>query len=111
MTREERNKLKDIERKEKLIEIFNCFDSLNGDLTAISMKFDMSKSTVSLLLRSNLIYELIAEGKLTSEDYQKIKDKLLENKQAGNKKGGEVYKEKYEPVFDESHRIVGRRRK
>lgn len=107
MTREEYRLARKQEKKDKIKRIFECFLKFDGDFKTIADEVGVHKSRVSTLLSDEVIMEMIREKELLLEDYEKIKNKIVENQIRGRKKGGDSFKEKHEVVFNDSHRITG----
>lgn len=101
--------LKQLEEKQKELikKVIDIFDTFDGDLTKIGIETKKSKQTISRVLNSELFEKMVKNGEISKEIELKIKRKLLENKKSGNKKGGETFKNNYDVIYNEEHRIIG----
>ena len=107
----ERNIVKKLDTVKGNVEFKNVSFKYDGNLTEIGKVLNKSKATISRILNSELFDKMVNNDEIDKKVALEIKKKLLENKKKGQIKGGETFKENYDVIYNEEHRIIGHTKK
>ena len=107
MNREQYYLEKEAKSKDLIIKTIDIFFKYDGNLSEIGKVLNKSKATISRILNSELFDKMVDNNEIDKKVALEVKKKLLENKKKGQIKGGEIFKENYDVIYNEEHRIIG----